>query len=418
MFLAGMATMHVLQAEGALTVVARLAQLIPGVMQVEDASHIPAATDLRPLQTFWEVREKVKKSFVYEVKDDRDLTYGAIRGMLASLDDPWTRFYTPEEYKEFQVETDGHFDGIGAVLQSREVGEHGETEVLITSVIPEGPASKVDVRPEDVIISVDGVPTKGMSLQAVVNRIRGKRGTEVKLGLKRKGSEEVVEVGVTRAEIQIPIVEHKMLDNQIGYVWLRSFNKQADTKLRAALEDLKAQGMRGLVFDLSIDGGGLLDMAVAVSSMFVKDGPVVYVQERGSAAQPLNATGGQVVPDSVPMVVLVDRGSASASEIVAGCLQDRGRAQVVGQNTFGKSKVQTVAELNDRSALILSTAVYLTPNKRDISLEYEEGKRGVKPDVFFPEPEVGAKIIYDDWHQQQIDKALEVLEAAISKAQG
>jgi len=143
---------------------------------------------------------------------------------------------------------------------------------------------------------------------------------------------------------------------------------------------------------------------------------VVFVQERGAAPQPLNATGAQLIPDDIPMVVLVDRGSASASEIVAGCLQDRGRAAVVGQNTFGKSKVQTVAELNDKSALILSTAVYLTPKKRDISLEYEEGKRGVKPDVFFPEPEAGTKVVYDEWHDQQIKKAVEVLEKRIADA--
>jgi carboxyl-terminal processing protease len=415
-FLAGMVAMHELGDEGLLRTVARVVQIIPGVLQIEDSPSIPAATDLRPLQTFWEVRDKVKRSFVYSVDDDSKLTYGAIRGMLASLDDPWTRFYTPEEYREFQVETEGHFDGIGAVLESREVGEGGEREVFITSIIPEGPASKVDIRPEDVIVTVDGLPTKGATLQAVVNKIRGKRGTSVKLGLKRQGVDQVIDVDVMRAEIAIPVVEYRMLDNKIGYVWLRSFNKQADTKVRAALEDLKSQGMKGLVFDLSINGGGLLDMAISVSSMFIDRGPVVYVQERGQQPEPLNALrNGLVVPKDIPVVVLTDHGSASASEITAACLQDNGRALVVGQNTFGKSKVQTVCELNDRSALVLSTAVYLTPKKRDISQEYEEGKRGVKPDKYLPDPDPNARIKYDEWHKQQIDQAVKVLEEQSKK---
>lgn len=414
-FGAGMLAMHAIGSEAVLRTAARIVQVMPGIIQIEEAPLIPAASDLRPLQTFWEVRERVKKQFVYDIEDDTKLTYGAIRGMLTSLDDPYTRFYTPEEYREFQVETEGHFDGIGAVLESRVVGEGGHREVFITAVLPEGPTSKADVQPEDVIVAVDDVPTKGMTLQAVVNRIRGKRGTQVKLGLKRQSSEKLIEVTIVRAEIQVPVVEHRMLDNQIGYVWLRSFNKQAEVKLREALKDLNAQGMRGLVFDLSIDGGGLLDVAIAVSSMFMDGGPVVYVKERDREPQALQARKGTLVPESLPMVVLVDRGSASASEIVAGCVQDRGRALIVGQNTFGKSKVQTVAELNDGAALVLSTAVYLPPNKRDISLEYEEGKRGIKPDRFFPEPELdeGERITFKDWHEQQIQKAVDVLEEQI-----
>lgn len=415
-FLGGMLTMRLTGDEGLLNVVARVVQVIPGVLQVEGGLSIPAATDLRPLQTFWEVRDKVKRSFVYPITDDSKLTYGAIRGMLAALDDPWTRFYTPEEYREFQTETEGHFDGIGAVLESREVGDNNEREVFISTIIPEGPAAKADVQPDDVILTVDDVPVKGMTLQAVVNRIRGQRGTVVKLGLKRAGVDKPVEVAITRAEIQFPVVEYRMLENQVGYVWLRSFNKQAEAKLREALEDLRGKGMKGLVFDLSINGGGLLDMAIAVSSMFVDQGPVVYVQERGQNPEPLNAQrGALVVPKEIPVVVLTDHGSASASEITAACLQDSGRALVVGQNTFGKSKVQTVCELNDKSALVLSTAVYLTPKKRDISQEYEPGKRGVKPDRYFPDPEPGAKIKFDDWHKQQIAQAVKVLEEQMKR---
>ncbi len=423
-FAAGMATMHTLGNESVLTVVARIVQLIPGVMKIEEGSGIPAASSLRPLQTFWEVREKIKKDFVYPIKDESELTYGAIRGMLASLNDPWTRFQTPKEYAEFETETEGHFGGIGAVLESRPVGGSdpnaepgtGEYEVIITSVIPEGPASKTDLRPDDVVVEVDGTPVKGLRLDAVVNRIRGDRGTTVKLGVRRAGVKDLIQIPITRQTVEYPVVEHKMLPGNIGYVWLRSFNKQAATKLREALQDLNAKGMKGLVFDLSIDGGGLLDMAVNVGSMFLPQGqPVVYVQERDAQPQPLNTRGGPVIPMSLPMVVLVDRGSASASEIVAGCLQDHGRALVVGQNTFGKSKVQTVVELEDKSALIMSTAVYLTPKKRDISLDYEKGKRGVKPDRFFPEPAPGTKMKFEDWHNGEIAKATAVLQEQMKK---
>ena len=266
---------------------------------------------------------------------------------------------------------------------------------------------------------MDEIPVKGMRLEAVVNRIRGKRGTSVKLGLRRAGADKLVTVEITRDKIEVPVVEHKMLPNNVGYIWLRSFNKQAAVKMREAIEDLQSKNMRGLVFDLSIDGGGLLDMAIAVGSMFVEKGqPVVYVQERGAEAQPLRASGGPLIPAKLPVVVLVDHGTASASEIVTGCLQDTGRATVVGQNTFGKAKVQTVVELQDKSALILSTAVYLMPSKRDISLDYEKGKRGIKPDVFFPEPDPNTKIKYEDWHKQQIDQAVKVLEDKIKKASG
>ena len=462
----------------ALADAARVAQLVPDLLRIEDAESITSATDMRPIQTFWEVRDKAKKSFVYEIEDDEKLTYGAIRGMLASLDDPWTRFYSPAEYKEFQVETEGHFDGIGAVLQSRRIGETGPDEVVIISILPEGPAKKAKpvILPGDVIVAVDDGSIRGLSLQAVVNRIRGKRGTTVKLHLKREGHTDptgdlkdraarylsseksfddcpvceqnlpepiqqdlkrrsggdapeageapppgngLIEVALVRAEIEVPVLESKMLDDKIGYVWLRTFNKQAELKLRTALKELKAEGMRGLLLDLSINGGGLLDMAVAVSSMFVNDTPVVYVQERGQEPEPLNARRSTLIPTALPMVVLVDRGSASASEIVAACLQDVGRAKVVGQNTFGKAKVQTVSELNDKSALILSTAVYLTPKKRDISLEYEEGKRGVKPDHFFPEPDLenigDEPDWYEGWHEEQIGLAVEVLEREIAK---
>ncbi|GAG44112.1 unnamed protein product, partial [marine sediment metagenome] len=221
-------------------------------------------------------------------------------------------------------------------------------------------------------------------------------GTEVKLTLLRGGHGEpegvvglerqgkFVDLTIVRAAVDIPIIETKILDDDIGYVWLRLFHKQAGSKLQAGLEELLDKHIRGLVLDLSINGGGLLEQAISVCNLFLDKQTVVYVQERNGEPQPYQTMPGTVIPEDLPIVILIDGSSASASEIVAAALQDMGRAKVVGQNSFGKSKVQTVMALNDHSALVLSTALYLTPNKRDLSQEYEDGKRGIKPDVVFP----------------------------------
>ena len=287
------------------------------------------------------------------------------------------------------------------------------------STISEGPASEVDLRPQDVVIKVDDRPVRGMTVDRVAKLIKGPRDTKVKLTVLREGTSPAIELSIVRAAVEIPTIEQKMVDDKIGYVWLRGFHKQAETKLHATLQDLVDQGIKGLVFDLSGNGGGLLEQAISVSSLFIDGQVVVYVQERDGQPRAYKAQPGQVVPADLPVVILVDGGSASASEIVAGALQDIGRAQVVGHHTFGKSKVQTVMELNDHSALVLSTALYLTPEKRDLEQDYEEGKRGIKPDVEFPPLQLGPDETFDHeaqekWHQEQIARAVEVLKASMT----
>lgn len=408
-FVAGAGMMHRISPESVLGLGAQVAQMVPGPMAVEQADDIPSATDLRPLATFWQVRNRIQRDFVYPTQDDTKLTYGAIHGMLAALEEPYSRFMTPEEYKEFQAEAEGHFEGIGAYLKQR-IDEYGYFEVTVVSIIPKGPASKVDLRPHDIIIKVDDRPVRGMRVDQVAKLIRGPEGTEVKLTVLREETPPALERVIARAAVDIPTIETKILDDNTGYIWLRGFHKQAETKLHKALEKLLAKDIRGLVFDLSLNGGGLLEQAISVASLFMDGSTVVYVQERDAEPQPYQAMPGRLVPEALPMVILLDGGSASASEIVAAALQDIGRAKVVGQHSFGKAKVQTVMELNDHSALVLSTALYLTPNKRDLSQEYAEGKRGIKPDVAFPLPDPEEPFDSEQWHQQQIEKALGVLK--------
>ncbi len=412
-FVAGIGVRHSAASGPLLSLVGRVAQIVPGV--VEQGNGITVRTDLQPLATFWQVREKILSDFVDPVEDPAELTYGAIRGMVAALEDPYSRFMTPEQYEEFRREAAGQFEGIGAYLDERTVGEAGETEVFIPSIIPGGPASEADIRPGDVVLAVDDESMEGKHVSAVADLIRGPEGTQVTLTLRRAGRTEPLTVSVSRRQVIIPPPEHKVIDDRIGYVWLQTFNKQAEAQLRAAIDELLKEDTKALLLDLSDNGGGLLDQAISVTSLFYDDGPVVYVRERGRQLQPLNALPDQVVvPADMPVVVLVTGGSASASEIVAGALQDLGRATIVGQDTFGKAKVQTLIPLDDGSALALSTAVYLTPNKRDLSKADDDNKRGVKPDIQLPGFDPDSSMTAQQWHDGMVDKAVEVLEKKLA----
>ncbi len=412
-FVAGIGVRHSAASGPLLSLVGRVAQIVPGV--VEQGNGITVRTDLQPLATFWQVREKILSDFVDPVEDPAELTYGAIRGMVAALGDPYSRFMTPDQYEEFQREAAGQFEGIGAYLEERTVGEAGKIEVIIFSIIPGGPASEADIRPGDVVLGVDDESMEGKHVGYVADLIRGPEGTQVTLTLRREGRAEPITVSVSRRQVTLPPPEHKVIDEKIGYVWLHTFNKQAEAQLRAAIEELLAEDIEALLLDLSDNGGGLLDQARSVTSLFYEGEPVVYVRQRGRQLQPLQAHPDQVlVPAEMPVVVLVTGTSASASEIVAGALQDLDRATIVGQNTFGKAKVQTLIPLDDGSALALSTAVYLTPNKRDLSKADDDNKRGVEPDVHLPGYNPDGPLTAQQWHDSMVDRAVEVLEKKLA----
>ena len=417
-FVSGVFTAHVISAGGVVPAIAQMAQIVPGVYEVEEGSDIPPATSLTPLKTFWRARQRIIDNFVYPEDIEQDtLTYGAIRGMLSALGDPYSRFMDPEQYAEFQTESEGHFEGIGAELTMEQNERTGEDEVTVANVLPEGPASRTALMAGDVIVAVDGAAVRGKSLNDVVNMIRGEGGTDVVLTVRHADAEEFTDITITRGRVEFPIVEWRMLDGGIGYIWLRSFNRVAATEVNSALDALKQQGtMRALLFDLSSDPGGMLDQAVAVASLFLDNTPVTFIRSRDGQAEALRARAGIMLDEDIPMVVLIDRGSASASEIVAGALQDTARATIVGHPSFGKSKVQTVIELEDGSAMVLTTAVYLTPNQRDISGD-EDGERGVQPDVRFPDPpeDPDERVSAAEWHDMQIERAAAVLREQLAE---
>jgi len=419
-FCSGMFTAHVISAGGVVPALMQMAQIVPGVYEVESGTDIPPATSLTPLKTFWRARQRIIDNFVYpEDIEQTELTYGAIEGMLSSLGDPYSRFMDPGEYSEFQTESEGHFEGIGAELIMEKNEETGEFEVIVANVLPEGPASQTALMPGDIIVAVDDTPIRGKTLNAVVNMIRGEGGTDVVLKVRHEASEDLTDITITRGRVEFPIVQWEMLDDGIGYLWLRSFNRVASTEVQAGLNALKQQGMRALLFDLSSDPGGMLDQAVAVSSLFLENTPVTYIRDRAGEPEALRARPGIMLDESIPIVVLINRGSASASEIVAGALQDSGRASIVGHPSFGKSKVQTVIELDDGSAIVLTTAVYLTPNQRDISGD-DDGERGVQPDVRFPDPpeDPDERPSAAEWHDMQIERAVDVLRDKLAERPG
>lgn len=415
-FLAGMFAGHVISAGGFMPALMQMAQIVPGVHVVEEGADIPSATNLTPLKTFWRARQRIIDNFVYPEKiDQQKLTYGAIEGMLASLGDPYSRFMDPETYAEFQTESEGHFEGIGAELTMELNKETGEMEVVVANILPEGPASRTPLMADDVIVAVDGASVRGKTLNEVVKMIRGVGGTDVVLTVRHPNSTETTDITITRGRVEFPIVQWKMLDDGIGYLWLRSFNRVAATEVQNGLNALKQQGMKALLLDLSSNPGGMLDQAVAVADLFIDNAPVTYIRDRQGEPEALRAQPGIVLDKNVPMVVLIHRGSASASEIVAAALQDLGRATVVGQPSYGKSKVQTVIELDDGSALVLTTAVYLTPNLRDISGD-ADGIRGVQPDVRLPDPpeDPEQRITAAEWHDRQVERAVQVLRERLT----
>lgn len=394
--------------------------------------------DADPLEAFMEVYQHLKDKYVEEITDadKQRLSYGAVRGMLRELGDPYTRFMEPSDFGEFKVDTQGHFAGIGAML-----GIDRKThKIQVIRVFENNPAAKAGLKAGDFIIQIDGAETVDMSLDVAVNRIRGQAGTEVVLKVERLADRQqdavddellkklgrnpdeprtdpapvigdTLDVTITRADIDVPVVESEMLSNKIGYVYLGGFNEQSYPQLRKAIEDLAAKGAGKLVFDLRSNPGGMLEVAQEVTSLFIKSGAVVFVQERQRAAETLTVDPAKNLAKQLPMVVLVNRFSASASEIVSGALQDHGRAKVVGETTYGKGLVQTVVPLSDNSAVAITTAKYLTPNKRDIN------KKGIEPDVPVAidpdDPAVSAGLASGEPREKwdpQLKKAIELLQ--------
>ncbi len=316
---------------------------------------------------FADVVRIIKENYVEE-PSTKKLIYGALNGMLHSLD-PFSGFFDPDQYKEFRTETEGSFGGVGI-----EIGMEKGRPIVISPI--EGtPAFKAGVRPGDIIIEIDGEDTFQMSLLDVVKKIRGKPGTEVELTLIRKGEAKPIKVRIKRAIIKIESVKYTKIDN-IGYIKIVQFQEGTSRELERAIAKLEEEGINSLILDLRNNPGGLLSEAVNVADLFLgPDKLIVYTKGRGEETRRYYSQREALVPEDMDIVILINKGSASASEIVTGALQDYGRAHIVGEKSFGKASVQNIIPLEDGSAIKLTVAYYYTPKGRLIH------KKGIEPDV-------------------------------------
>jgi carboxyl-terminal processing protease len=326
------------------------------------------------LKVFTEVLSYIEANYVEEVEPEK-LVHGAIRGMLRTLD-PHSSFMPQDVYREMQVETEGRFGGLGIEITVR--------DDVLTVVAPiEGtPAFRAGLLAGDQIVKIEGETTKDMSLIDAVKKLRGPEGTAVTISIFRKGFTDPQDFTLTRAVIQIKSVRWKKLPDDIGYIKLRSFQKTTTDELEDALHDLEEQRIKGLVLDLRNNPGGLLEQAISVSDEFLEAGKlIVYTKGRLASQNMKGFSKNDRAHIGYPIAILVNGGSASASEIVAGALQDLGRATVIGSQSFGKGSVQTIIPLSDGSGLRLTTAKYYTPKGREIN-----GK-GITPDIVVEEPQ-------------------------------
>lgn len=343
-----------------------------------------AAAALRLLK----VMAIVENKYVEPVKID-NIVAGAIKGTMDSLGDPHSIYMNQKMFKEFMIETEGSFGGVGIVL--------GAKDKVLTVVSPiEGtPGEKAGIKSGDEIIKIDGVETKGMALDEAVSKIRGPEGTNVVLTIKRE--QEIKDYTLTRSNIQIKTVVSKMLDNNIGYIRLSMFNETTGAEFSKRLTELEGQGMKGLVLDLRDNPGGLLDESVKVANKIVPKGPVVSVITKDGKK---DTSYSNLEASKYPLAILVNGGSASASEIVAGAVQDTKAGTLIGTKTYGKGSVQTIIKLDNGSAIKLTIAKYYTPSGRSIN------SIGIEPDVKVEIPQGTTKDI-------QLDKAVEILKTKL-----
>lgn len=348
-----------------------------------------------------EVWSVLQQDFVDPTALDPDkLGKGAIDGLISALGDAHTSYIDAQNLKEEQESIRASYEGIGASVQL------SEGSITIVAPLPGSPAEQAGIKPRDKIVAVNGDTTQGMGLQDAVNKIRGPRNTKVTLSVLHEGDTRPVTMEITRGEIRTGSVQTEMLPNNIDHLWITQFTQRTGQEVQDALRQAKGQGAQGLVLDLRNNPGGLLDQTVDVVSQFLDGGIAGYQVDRAGNKQELRLRGKGEGTD-IPMVVLVNGGSASGSELLAGALQDRGRAKLVGTKTFGKGSVNHLRELSDGSALYVTIGRWQTPNGRQI-----EG-HGLDPDieVQLTDEDVQSR------HDSQMDRALQVLGIPSSAAQ-
>jgi carboxyl-terminal processing protease len=318
--------------------------------------------------TLSELNDAISKAAVAAHAAPSDFAYAAIQGMARATNDRYTQFFTPAEFKAFNEALDPQrIGGIGVMIEPDPAGGF----IRISYVLPGTPAERAGIRVGDVIVAVGASSTKGLSVEAASGLLRGKAGTVVSLAVRRSGAASTV--SITREDVQPPTVIFKMVSDRIGYVWVLAFGRGTPGEFDTAISRLNALGARALVLDLRNDGGGYVNSALDITSRFIANKALVTVEERGQRTTTIDADGNPSI--TLPVTVLVNQYTASASEITAGALQDDGIGVLVGSRTFGKGVMQTLTPLPDGAAIKITTAHYLTPNRRDINL------RGIDPDV-------------------------------------
>jgi carboxyl-terminal processing protease len=364
----------------------------------------PAATSdtYRQLDLFGEVFERVRADYVEEVTDEQ-LIEAAINGMLSSLD-PHSSYMNPKNYRDMQVQVRGEFGGLGIEVTM----ENGLIKVV--SPIDDTPAAKAGLKPGDFIIQIDGEPVLGLSLNEAVEHMRGPINSTIRLTVRREGKDPF-EVKLARAVIKIQSVKYHLEGPDIGYIRITSFNEQADSGLTAAMKALKAQAgdrLAGIVLDLRNNPGGLLDEAIKISDDFLDQGEIVSTRGRHKEdATRYNATSGDIT-GGLPVIVLINGGSASASEIVAGALQDHHRAVLLGTRSFGKGSVQTIIQLPGHGAMRLTTARYYTPSGRSIQA------KGIDPDIAVEPAKIEKLTVAEGRHEADLKNALKNTDSKVT----
>lgn len=350
--------------------------LAPGLVAAQ-AEEAPEALPLEQLRAFADIFGRIKANYVEPV-EDKVLLENAIRGMVSGLD-PHSNYLNADDYKDLQVGTKGEFGGLGI-----EVGmEDGFVKVI--APIDDTPAQRAGVRSGDLIVRLDDAPVKGLSLHDAVKRMRGKPGSSIELTIIRKGEEKPLKITVVRDIIKVASVKGRLFEKQYGYLRISQFQSHTTSDLLKTLKRLEKEAggsLQGMILDLRNNPGGVLNAAVSVSDAFLKSGLIVYTQGREGDSKLRFEAAPDDVLNGAPMVVLVNEGSASASEIVAGALQDQKRAVIMGSQTFGKGSVQTIIPISDTAAVKLTTARYYTPSGRSIQAE------GIKPDIPLAEVKV------------------------------
>lgn len=359
---------------------------------VEQAQQVPVNLSPEDFQIMIQVWDIISQQFDGDLPASEDVVHTAIQQSLELLDDDYTQYIPPEVADQVREQLEGSFEGIGAFIDMTEDGY-----LVIVRPIDGQPADLAGLMSGDIVTRVDGVSVLGKTQEEIVNEVKGPRGTEVTLTIVRESEPEPIDVTIVRALIELPIVESEMLDNNIAYLRLTSFTSNSFEQLSAELEGLMAQNPQGLILDLRDNPGGFLNQSVAIADLFLPEGIVLYQRNRVGEEEVFRAQNGDIAED-IPLVVLVNPGSASASEIVAGAIQDRGRGIILGEVSFGKGSVQNTLTLSDGSELRVTIARWYTPNNNTINGE------GITPDVLVPlEGEFGTET------DSQIQQAIEYL---------